>query len=152
MIPALGAAAILFYAAGNPPCGTNDECLNNTEALANSSYDIHNNTKEFFDEASASWWILFVCCRHPVTLCLALITHAFIIDFLALRTKLANKIVGPFVTLFIVQSSGWPFVLFFWSIYDFILLFGSRRFAHHWLFWQVSDIFLGFWALSFGNS
>jgi hypothetical protein len=46
------------------------------------------------------------------------------------------------VTLFIVQAKGWPFLLFAWGIYDFILLFGGGQFAEHWLFYQdVVDMF-----------
>jgi hypothetical protein len=150
ILPAIGVAALLFYFVGNPPCGTSQQCkdaLQTPQAditkVTNSTStgtDIVTLTKQIFVGASASWWVLFVCCRQPITLSMALATQAFIIEFLALRTKWSVKIVGPFVTLFIVQSKGWPFILFWWSVYDFVLLYGSSRWARHWLFWQVRKV------------
>lgn len=58
-----------------------------------------------------------------------------IVDFLALGTKIMLRLVGPVLTLLIVQSKGWPFICFWWSICDLIML-GNSRFGHHWLFWQ----------------
>ncbi|GKY98944.1 hypothetical protein MPSEU_000850200 [Mayamaea pseudoterrestris] len=144
-LPALGVAAILYYLVGNPPCGTSEECNDALETqidatTGNSTLSgatgLASITKLIFDEASASWWVLFVCCRQPLTLSLALATQAFIIEFLALRTKWAVQLIGPFATLFVVQSKGWPFILFWWGVYDFVLLYGSSKFARHWLYWQ----------------
>ena len=138
LMPSAGIAAILFYFGGNPPCGTTDECNNSTALLSNVTSDTDmEEVKLFFDEASASWWILFLGCRQPLTLTLAFATQAFIIEFLALRTKWAVNLFGPFVTLFLVQSNGWPFILFWWAVYDFSLLYGSSRWVRHWLYWQV---------------
>jgi hypothetical protein len=147
ILPSAGVAAILFYWGANPPCGTRDQCNQAiptpapvaiaTNTTAGNGADIVNVTKRLFEGASASWWILFVCCRQPVTLSLAFATQAFLIEFLALRTKWAVQLVGPFLTLFVVQSKGWPFVLFWWALYDFALLYGSSKWARHWLFWQV---------------
>lgn len=36
----------------------------------------------------------------------------------------------------LVQARGWPYVMTFWGIMDFIFLYGRHRFAAHWLFWQ----------------
>ncbi|GKY96897.1 hypothetical protein MPSEU_000648700 [Mayamaea pseudoterrestris] len=153
IMPALGVASILYYLVGNPPCGTSAQCndamqpkqANVTGMTSNSTSaetDIVSITKELFTQASASWWVLFVFCRQPITLSLALATQAFVIEFLALRTKWVVKTVGPFVTLFIVQSKGWPFILFWWGAYDFMLLYGPSRWARHWLFWQpYLDVF-----------
>jgi hypothetical protein len=45
-------------------------------------------------------------------------------------------------TLKVVQARGWPFMLFFWSIFNMILLCGSHKFAAHWLFYQdFLDVF-----------
>lgn len=142
IVPAIGVAAILFYAVGNPPCGTTDECneaLQTRTVVLNSTGDngIISITRDIFEDASASWWILFILCRQPITLSLSLATQSFIIDFLALRSKWAVKLVGPFVTLFIVQSKGWPFIVFCWGLYNFALLYGSSKWASHWLYWQV---------------
>lgn len=127
MTLAAGIAAVLFYLAGNPPC-SNSIC----QMTANTTSE----SLVYFSRASASWWLLFIGCRQAVTLTLARLTQAIVIDYFALRSKLCVRLLGPFVTLFIVQSRGWPFLLFSWGIYDFILLFGKTRFAEHWLFWQ----------------
>ena len=129
MLIGTGISAILFYVAGNPPC-SNSVCSarTNTTVVVSLTY---------FGRASASWWILFICCRQAVTLSLARLTEALIIDYFALRSKVCVRLLGPFATLFIVQSKGWPFLLFSWGIYDFMLLFGKNKFAEHWLFWQA---------------
>jgi hypothetical protein len=57
---------------------------------------------------------------------------AIVIDYVALRTKLMNRILGPYLTLFVVGSRGWPLITFSWSALDFILLYGSTHFANHW--------------------
>jgi len=59
--------------------------------------------------ASISWWFLFVFVRQPITMSLARVMEAFVIDFLCLKTNLIMKIAGPFATLMVVQSKGWCF-------------------------------------------
>eukprot|EP00934_Nitzschia_sp_Nitz4_P001371 Nitzschia sp. Nitz4//scaffold41_size133979//57505//61267//NITZ4_003347-RA/size133979-processed-gene-0.249-mRNA-1//-1//CDS//3329551470//1371//frame0 len=71
--------------------------------------------------ASASWWLLYV---------------AVVIDFLCVGTKVALRFLGPTLTLLVVQSKGWPFVLFIWSILNFGVLYGSNPFASHWGYFQ----------------
>ncbi|GKY99022.1 hypothetical protein MPSEU_000857900 [Mayamaea pseudoterrestris] len=117
IIPASAVSAILFYAGGNPPSGRG----------ANES-----------DYASASWWLLFMCVRQMITFLLALGTQSILIDFLGLETKVLLRIFGPVLSLLIVQSKGWPCVLLFWAVYDFILLQGDWAFAHHWGYFQES--------------
>jgi hypothetical protein len=46
------------------------------------------------------------------------------------------RLLGPLVTLLLVQSKGWPFVVCWWAILDFALLYGSGRLAKHWFYWQ----------------
>ena len=58
-----------------------------------------------------------------------------IVDYFCLRSTLSVKILGPFVTLFIAQSKGWPCVFFWWAVNDFCFLYRGK-FARHWLFWQ----------------
>jgi formate hydrogenlyase subunit 3/multisubunit Na+/H+ antiporter MnhD subunit len=36
----------------------------------------------------------------------------------------------------ILQSRGWPFLLFVWGVIDFATLSGARPFFGHWLYWQ----------------
>ena len=161
IIPATTVAAILYYVAENPPCGTTEECeranlgvatsarnvlraeepnmvegttgnTTETEAPEEDFENFVNTAVSLFQSASVSWWILFLCVRQVVTLSLSFMTEGFLIDFLTLRSKWAVKLFGPFVTLFLVQAHGWPLIAFFWGIYNFALLYGSHRFAEHW--------------------
>jgi hypothetical protein len=111
LVPLTGIAAILFYLAGNPVAAhpTNP--------------------------ASISWILLF-CSRQIITFSMAFAFQGFLIDFIALGTRVMLRLMGPILTLFIVQSKGWPFVVFWWTIFDFAMLAFDRPFAHHWLFWQ----------------
>lgn len=82
-LPCLLTACFLFYYMGNP-------------------------TLDFMNQATASWWLIFFA-RQTLTLELALITESLMIG-LALRSKTVVKIVGPLVTLFVINAKGWPFV------------------------------------------
>jgi hypothetical protein len=122
MLPATGIASILFYLAGNPPCNFETCTKADTAGVFNNDYHL----------ASASWWMLFICCRQTVTFSLARAMESFVIDYIAIRTRWAVRALGPYLTLCIVQSKGWPCTLFFWSVFDFALLYGDNRFANHW--------------------
>src|SRR3569623_815085 len=122
MLPATGIAAILYYVVGNPPCGY-EVCTGESPV---------DDRLRPFHQAAASWWLLFVCCRQVITFTFARLTNAIVIDYFALRSRSMVRIVGPLVTLFVVQAKGWPFILFFWGVYDFMLLYGSNQFARHW--------------------
>ena len=123
ILPATGIAAILFYLAGNPPTG---ESVDDSPGA----------------KASASWWLLFVCVRQVLTFSLALATQAFVIDFLALGTRVLLYLLGPILTLLLVQAKGWPFIVLSWAIFDFALLSGTSEFARHWAHWQdLIDMF-----------
>ena len=88
-------------------------------------------------DASISWWILFLTCRQLVTLTMALITQALVVDFLALGSRYSIlRYCGPIPTLLIVQSKGWPFISTFWGTYNLILLSGDSRYARHWFYFQ----------------
>lgn len=67
---------------------------------------------------------------------MAFATQSIVIDFLALSSRVMLNTVGPVVTLLVVQSKGWPFILTFWAIYSLILLCGDTEYAHHWGYWQ----------------
>jgi hypothetical protein len=116
MLPGLGIAASLYHLADNPPTGKGK--------------DIHS------EYASASFWVIFICIRQVIVATLAKCTEVLFIDFLALQTRLVLRLFGPVVTLLIVQSKGWPFLVSSWGLYNFALLAGSHPFARHWLFWQ----------------
>ena len=114
MLPCIIVAVILFYAFDNPlMCSAVDHAC-----------------------ASWSWLLLFLGVRQMITLFLSKVIEFCVVDVFVLRSRLALKLWGPFVTLLIVQSKGWPFQLTFWAILDFIMLHGNGRFANHWLFYQ----------------
>ena len=108
VLPLNAVAVLLFYGLGNPIPSSDDT-----------------------PTASVSWWLLFVA-RQVVTFSLALTLQRVIIDFLCVGTRVIPRILGPIFTLLIVQSKGWPFVLFCWSVLDFGLLYGTHPFAAHW--------------------
>ncbi|CAJ1957662.1 unnamed protein product [Cylindrotheca closterium] len=109
-LPLVGVAGLLFYFLDNPTTTTSEG-------------------------QSVSWILIFVV-RLWVTLTLALAVQALVIDLLCVQTRIIPRLVGPLFTLWIVQSQGWPFVIFMWSILNFGMLYGQSAFAEHWLFWQ----------------
>lgn len=131
--PALGVAFFLFYAADNPPTGRVD-----FEATAASNGTLTNHLGKPIDKdaASISWWILFICVRQVFTFSVSKALEVFIIDFLCLSTRVMVTIFGNLLTLFIVQSKGWPFLLLMWSVLNAGLLHGQNKFVKHWLYWQ----------------
>jgi Mechanosensitive ion channel len=137
VIPALTAACILFYFCGNVPTGKVD-----LEASMNGTFINTNGGVIEPNQASASWWILFVCVRQALTFSMAQLLQVFVIDFLCLNTRFFKTLFGNLVTLLIAQSKGWPFIAFTWGLLDFALLYGNNEFAGSWLYWQgVMDVF-----------
>jgi hypothetical protein len=120
MLPAGVLAAILFFFCGNPLTET---------GKGTSETDSQ-------DGASVSWWLIFMCVRQVVTFSLALGLQGFIIDFLSLGTRLILRLAGPVITLLVVSSKGWPFIVFSWAVINFATLHGDGVFAKHWFFWQ----------------
>mmetsp|Transcript_26351 Transcript_26351/g.44013 ORF Transcript_26351/g.44013 Transcript_26351/m.44013 type:complete len:1247 (+) Transcript_26351:137-3877(+) len=114
--PALALACLFFYVLGNP----------NLYAAGND--------KDGYP--SISWFILFLGVRQLITFSFAKMTEMIIIDFLALKTRIFIKIFGPLVSLMVVQSKGWPFLITWWACYDLCMLTGDGPFANHWLFYQ----------------
>jgi hypothetical protein len=74
--------------------------------------------------------------RQALTFSGAQLFQVVIIDFLCLSTRFSVNAFGNLLTLFIVQSKGWPFIAFMWAVLNFAVLHGGSRFANHWLFWQ----------------
>ena len=118
-IPFIGVAAILFYIGHNPPTGRGEDVAEGDS-----------------DKASVSWWLLF-CVRQVVTFSTALCMQMIVIDLLCIGTRLFLRLLGPLMTLLLVQSKGWPFVVFSWCICNFCVLYGDSPFAHHWGYWQT---------------
>ena len=88
------------------------------------------------EEASVSWWFLFIGVRQAITFCLAVLMETIVIDFLMFRTRFFPKLIGTELALAVGQSKGWPCILFFWAIFDILLLFGRGPHARHWFFYQ----------------
>jgi hypothetical protein len=114
--PALGVAAILFHLFDNAPTGKGEDADNS--------------------QASASWWIIFVCIREVFIVCMAKVMQLLLIDYFALNTQASLRLCGPLVTLLLVQSKGWPFMVLFWGLLNFALVTGTYPFSSHWLYWQ----------------
>lgn len=114
----------------------NDEPVASTSStLFIASSNVLSRIPNSLRQTAVSWWLLFVV-RQTVTFMFAKLTQSILVDLWSLRTKLSLRCFGPFVTLFLIQAKGFPFIIFFWGIYDFALLWGGRPFAKHWLYWQ----------------
>eukprot|EP00934_Nitzschia_sp_Nitz4_P008165 Nitzschia sp. Nitz4//scaffold56_size114212//30547//37556//NITZ4_003939-RA/size114212-augustus-gene-0.81-mRNA-1//-1//CDS//3329554673//8155//frame0 len=87
-----------------------------------------------------SWWMNFAC-RQLVLLELARLTQYILIDIFAMSSRLVVKILGPWVTIFCLQSKGWPFLLTWWGFYDLVFLHGNNNFQRRWLFWTDVEMF-----------
>lgn len=127
IFPGLCIAALLFYACGNPPHGKLTK-INGTYV-----------DEEFGtvpQTASVSWWILFIAVRQIITLGSAEMWELFLVDFLAFKTRILTSILGPYVSLWIAQSKGWPFRAIAWGITNIIFLAGPRDFVNHWGYFQ----------------
>jgi hypothetical protein len=139
VLPAIGISFILFYLAGNPPTGRIEEDSRLVYDFETNTTILVNTDGEQFDAktASASWWILFVCVRQIITLSLAKMCQAIIIDFCCVSTRIFVSAFGQLFTLFVIQSRGIPFHMFFWSLWNLALLQGNTDFAQHWGQWQT---------------
>jgi hypothetical protein len=89
----------------------------------------------FKEGASISWLILFLL-RHSILYLLAKLTQLIVIDLLALNTRCMVRVLGPFSSLCLVQSKGFPFLSSCWALYGILTLSGQNRFAKHWFFYQ----------------
>jgi hypothetical protein len=58
------------------------------------------------DEASTSWWILFLFVRQPITFGLPRAAQFIVVDYWFMHTELVPRLLGPYITLFVVQSKG----------------------------------------------
>jgi hypothetical protein len=128
MIPAVAVSSILFYGLDNPPCQNPGACVPPDESKKS--------VVVYLGSASASWWILFVCCRQLITAMVAKATEDVLVDYFALQSTWSLSLFGPHVTLFIVLARGWPVRVFLWGLYDILFLYGKHSFAQHWLFYQ----------------
>jgi hypothetical protein len=129
MIPAVAASSLLFYAFDNPPCQNSGVCRppkHDDDALI-----------DYLGSASASWWILFICCRQLITAMLSKVTDDVIVEYMVLHSNWSVRLFGPHITLFIVLARGWPVRLFLWAFYDLLILYGKHSFAQHWFFYQT---------------
>ncbi len=112
LVPALAVSAFLFYHLGNP------------------------SPQVFGNDSTLSWWILFAM-RNYMTLQLAYGTEYVLVDVLALRTTLLLEVVGPLITLYIIQAKGWPLVSIFWGLWSLALIQNGEA----WLAWTEIEMF-----------
>lgn len=80
--------------------------------------------------------LLFLGVRQVAVLLLAKCAEIFFIDILSVRSKFSVRVLGPWATLFILQTKGFPFIVFMWGILSVGLLSGTKPFFHHWGYWQ----------------
>ena len=102
ILPALGISTLLFYVFENPHTGVNES---DGDALEN----IETQSPSKNEAASVSWWLLFLFVRQVITLSMALVTQAILIDFLVIGSWMFLRFFGPVFTLLMAQSKGWPF-------------------------------------------
>ena len=134
VLPSLLIASLVFYLKEHPEQQELDRELELAQAQTNitgTTIVINSHEQPFI-----AWWFLFLGVRQVVTLTMALMTQAFLIDYLALGSRFSLKYLGAATTLLAVQARGWPCVLFFWAAYDLALLSGDTPLAHHWGYWQ----------------
>eukprot|EP00571_Detonula_confervacea_P004055 CAMPEP_0172329148 /NCGR_PEP_ID=MMETSP1058-20130122/60728_1 /TAXON_ID=83371 /ORGANISM="Detonula confervacea, Strain CCMP 353" /LENGTH=1223 /DNA_ID=CAMNT_0013046305 /DNA_START=38 /DNA_END=3710 /DNA_ORIENTATION=- len=110
VFPFLAVAALLFYMFDNPMVGESG--------------------------TSVSWWILFLGVRQMLIFEFTRVGEVFWVEIFALRSRLFNMAVGPYVSMAFIQSKGWPYIVCFWAVLDFCFLYGSHPLPKHWLFWQ----------------
>ena len=121
-IPLFITAWILFYYCGNPT------------------------PPEFFPgSATLSWWCNFFG-RQLLLFEFARFCQFIMIDCLVLSSRWVSRTLGPWITIFCIQSKGWPFVVGSWGLWALLLLQGSSKFDYHWLYWTGIEIY------SAGNS
>jgi hypothetical protein len=58
------------------------------------------------DDASTAWWILFLFVRQPITLGLSKVAQLIVVEYCFQHTQLVPRLLGPYVTLLVVQSKG----------------------------------------------
>jgi hypothetical protein len=139
-IPSAAAACILWYFFDNAPTGKGPFATGSAAAINSTAVDTHPVAK-IQQKASISWWIIFIAFREVGILIMSKCVEAVIVDFLAIQTRAILRSLGPVITLLLVQSKGWPFLLSCWGVLNFLLVAGDKHFNRHWLFFQH------FWGL-----
>jgi hypothetical protein len=128
-----GISAIVFYLAGNPSVGI---ITNGGQPINGTLYNQYGEVVDPYF-ASPTWWLLYLGVRQPITFTMALGFERLLVDYLSIRRQTTFRLFGAWPTLLLLQSRGWPFILFLWSLLDYLLLAGEHPFFSHWLFWQT---------------
>mmetsp|Transcript_6362 Transcript_6362/g.13250 ORF Transcript_6362/g.13250 Transcript_6362/m.13250 type:complete len:903 (-) Transcript_6362:51-2759(-) len=131
MTPCLCIAALLFYGVDNPPTGRCTEDLKVDNPIEGGPYNPCRNEK-----TSTSWWLIFIGCRQILMWLLARASEEFFVDFLLLQHPFFVRILGPRISLIVVQSKGWPAIFFGWAFWCSMLLYGTGDFPQNWMYWQ----------------
>lgn len=71
---------------------------------------------------------------------LARFTQYILIDLCVMSSRWMVKILGPWITIFFLQSRGWPFLLSCWGFYDLLFFQGANTFQTHWIHWSELDV------------
>ena len=83
-------------------------------------------------QATLAWWLNFFS-RQCVTLDIARVMQWLVIDKFLLGTRAGVQVFGPLASLTLIQSRGYPFVLFAWAVTNLFVLHGNQPFSQHWL-------------------
>ena len=68
-------------------------------------------------------------------------SQTVLIDGLLLTTKSITNALGPWLTVYCIQSKGWPFILTAWGFWDLVLLEGNSKFKEHWFYFTGLNIY-----------
>lgn len=79
--------------------------------------------------------------RQIFLLQIAFILQTCLIDWTILSSRLVLAIVGPWATIFCLQSRGWPFLVGTWGLLAMVFLHGDDAFSQHWLHFTGIKIF-----------
>ena len=75
---------------------------------------------------------------------MAYIAEYLIVDVSAVRSLLSVRLIGPLVTLYIINARGWPFNITVWGLLNFCLIHhqdSENLFFSHWLYFTDIELF-----------
>jgi hypothetical protein len=68
-------------------------------------------------------------------------SQIILIDGLIVSSKSVSNALGPGITIFCLQSKGWPFIVLAWGFWDLLLLQGPSELQQHWLYFTGLRIY-----------
>jgi hypothetical protein len=68
-------------------------------------------------------------------------SQIILIDGLIVSSKSVSNVLGPGITIFCLQSKGWPFIALAWGFWDLLLFQGPNEIKQHWLYFTGFKIY-----------